>query len=525
MFNIVLYDFNKRPNSTKRPPAGLVGRTVSCVMKTVSSVITPIVEITDPKGNNSIPLYNYAYIQDFARYYFIEDVRFDLGVWTLWLRCDVLATYQQDILNSRQYILRSSSDYNPDLIDTLYNTYINSLRNYTEVKYESDGVNNYDHSSDSWRNYSYFNRSISQGCYCIGVIGNNATGVSYYIMPQVSFQSLLGNLFDTVPSSSEISSESVLEAKTLANYLQYITYCRWFPLLPLDGNLGTMVRTISFGGKDIPVLGPEPGAVDSFCYMVDETMVDHFRITMTLPRHPQNTDYPYMSLAPFSEYSLYFQPFGIIPLDSAKIYRCPRIEVHWYVDYCTGSCELQIIGVNNDLDDPPLIYSASSQIGVNVPVSDMIVDWKLGLGMAALSWIKSVAGNDYASRNMTGGVVKWQPNDIETSIQSKPDQNKSLIDTVMNTLGATMGQIVTKGSSDSFLAYNMGRPFIFAYFMEQTAHFDDRFGRPCCKAMRLDNLSGFVLCENASVEFTIGNPTVDEQNAAVSMLNSGIFVE
>ena len=109
MFNIVLYNFNKRPNSTKKPPVTLIGRTIPCSMKTVSSVITPIIEITDPKLGNDIPLYNYAYIQDFARYYFIEDIRYDLGVWTLWLRCDVLATYQQDILNSRQYILRGTT--------------------------------------------------------------------------------------------------------------------------------------------------------------------------------------------------------------------------------------------------------------------------------------------------------------------------------------------------------------------------------------------------------------------------------
>lgn len=523
MFNIVLYNFNKRPNSTKRPPVNLIGRTVPCVMKTVSSVITPIVEITDPKGSNSIPLYNYAYIQDFERYYFIEDVRYDLGVWTLWLRCDVLATYQQDILNSRQYILRSSSDYNPDLIDTLYNTYINSVRCYTESAYDSDGVDNYDHTSDTWVNYSYFNRSISQGGFCIGVVGNNSTGVNYYIMPNSTFQALLNQAFNVVPS--DMSDVSTGVAQALFNPLQYVTYCRWFPKLPASGNLGPMVQYINFGGQRVPQTGTITGGVDTFCYEINANMVDHFRITMTLPKHPQATDYPYMSLAPYSEYSLYFQPFGIIPLDSAKIYNCPRINVHWYIDYCTGSCELQIIGVNNDLDDPPLIYSASSQIGVTLPVSDLIVDWKMGMGMAALSWLKSIAPNDYASRNRTGGVTKWQPNDIETSIQSQPDQNVSLVDTVMNTLGASMGQIATKGSSDSFLAYNMGRPFIFAYFMEQTAHFDDRFGRPCCRAMRLDNLSGFVVCENASVEFIIGNPTVDEQNAAVSMLNSGVFIE
>ena len=61
MFNIVLYNFNKRPNSLKKPTAQTTGQTIQCVMKSVSSVITPIIEISDPKLTNSIPLYNYAY--------------------------------------------------------------------------------------------------------------------------------------------------------------------------------------------------------------------------------------------------------------------------------------------------------------------------------------------------------------------------------------------------------------------------------------------------------------------------------
>ena len=69
MFNIVLYNFNKRPNSMKKPTAQTSGQTIQCVMKSVSSVITPIIEISDPKLTNSIPLYNYAYIAAFNRYY------------------------------------------------------------------------------------------------------------------------------------------------------------------------------------------------------------------------------------------------------------------------------------------------------------------------------------------------------------------------------------------------------------------------------------------------------------------------
>lgn len=519
MFNIKLYTFNKRPNSTKRPLATTPNQTIPCVMKSVSSILTPLIEITDPKGNNSIPKYNYAYIADFDRYYFIEDIRFDIGVWTLWLRCDVLASFQDDILNSRQYVLRSSSDFNPNLIDTLYNSYIDAGNNYRRVNFTGD-VQIFNQTSDAWEtSLDYFNRGVGQGGFCIGVVGDNPTGVNYYIMPSTTFRALLQKAFATVPSDSDTSD---FVTKALFNPLQYLTYCRWFPSLPLRGNLGNMVDSINFGGYRVPQTGTITGSVDTFCYSVDTKMIEEFRIIMNLPVHPQASSYPYLALSPYSEYSLYFQPFGVIPLDSTKIYGTTQIDVHWFVDYCTGACELQIFSVQTG---DPLIYTESTQIGVDLPVSNLVMDWKTSLGLGALSWIKSIAPNDAASRDMTGGVHKWQPNEVEQSIQSTPDSNTSLIDTVMDTLGSTLGQISTRGSSGSFLAYNMGRPFIYGFFMNQTAHMPDLFGQPCCKALRLDNLTGFVLCSDATVVYTEGNPTVDEQNAVVRMLNSGIFVD
>lgn len=526
MFTVTLYKFSKRPNSLKVPPASQTGTDVPCSMKTVSSIITPVIEISDPKMNNSIPLYNYAYISSYQRYYFIEDIRYEMGVWSLWLRCDVLGTYREDIINSRQYVLRSSSDFNPDLVDTLYNTYINSTRNYRRFTFPAS-VETWNRTTSTWDSRSnYFNRSISQGGFCIGVVGNNTTGVSYYIMPASTFRTLLNLAFNVTPSDMTDVSAGV--GKALFNPLQYVTYCKWFPAMPLSGNVGTEVDFINFGGQRVPASGSIV-AGHSQCYLIDAGMVEENRVHMDIPPHPQVDDYPYMALSPFSEYSLHFQPFGVIPIDSSKIYDCDYVYVHWYVDYCTGACELQIYAdkstVGTGLQDP-LIYSESTQIGVNLPISNLVVDWKTGAGLTALSWLKSLAPNDYASRNMTGGVVKWQPNDVESSIQSIPDKNTSLIDTIMNTVGASLGQISTKGSPDSFLAYNMGRPFIFAYFMEQTAHMPALFGAPCCKNLRLENLSGFCMCSNATVEFSANSSvTVDEQNAVTSMLNSGVYIE
>lgn len=525
MFNIVLYKFNKRPNSTALPSQTTVSRTFSCAMKTITSVITPMVEISDTRGNNDIPLFNYAYISDFQRYYFIEDIRFDLGVWTLYLRCDVLATYEEDIFNSRQYILRSESNFNPDLIDTLYNTYVDSTSNYSKVVPSGD-PEVYNSSSETWVSTSaYFDRSISSGAFCIGVVGNNLTGVSYYIMPANTFKALLNDAFNVVPSTITDVSSGIAQA--IFNPLQYVTYCRWFPTLPLSGNLGPMVRYINFGGQRVPETGYIGGSVDTFCYQVDANQLEEYRIVMNLPKHPQAQSYPYLSLSPFSEYSLYFQPFGVIPLDSTKIYAAAQIRVEWKVDYCTGACELQVYSISRDLDDDPLVYSESTQIGVNIPISSLVMDWKVGLGLSALQWVRTKAEGMSGGAPLTSfGNANRNMNDVRASIESStPSDNTDLLSTIMDTLGASLGQVSTKGSSGSFIAYNLGKPYIFAFFMNQTTHFPERFGQPCCKTLRLDNLTGFVICSNASVSFAIKNPTVDEQNAICSMLNTGVYLE
>lgn len=520
MFNITLYKFNKRPNSTKLP-TGIQGDVVPCVMKSISSVITPIIEITDPKGNNNIPLYNYAYIPDFNRYYFIEDVRFDIGVWTLFLRTDVLASYKDDIVNSRQYVLRSAVSYNADLVDTFYNTYVNDATAFAKNT-ALDVPEEYIPSTDTWQAKTrYFSGSIGDGCFVIGVVGTTLTGVNYYLMPARVFRRFLNRGFEMVPSNMQSVDTGI--AQSLYNYLQYVTYCKWFPVMPSTGNLSQYmaVYEIPCGSKAINVSATDGSTTPDDCYHIDTNMVLEYREIINIPRHPSALTYPYLNISPFSQYSLYFQPFGTIPLDSTKIYGSDQLKCVWYVDFCTGAVELQLYA-----DNGAMVYTESTQIGVTIPISSMIVDWKVGLGISALTWVKTEAEKISGGTNLSAfGNAHRNMTDVRAAIDSAPEQNRSLIDTVMDTISASMGQVTTKGQPASFLSYQMGRPYIFAFFMEQTAHDVARFGAPCCENKRLDNLTGFVLCGNAMVDYVTGHPTVDEQNAVIGLLNSGVYLE
>lgn len=62
--------------------------------------------------------FNYIYIKEFNRYYFVNDVtmvRYNL--YNLSLSVDVLMTYRWDIIDLRAFVDRNEFEYNPNVVD------------------------------------------------------------------------------------------------------------------------------------------------------------------------------------------------------------------------------------------------------------------------------------------------------------------------------------------------------------------------------------------------------------------------
>lgn len=70
-----------------------------------ANITQPIVKIT-----SSTPiLYNYAYIENFGRYYYIQSINVEPnGMFILSLECDVLESFKTDILSSEGVITRNT---------------------------------------------------------------------------------------------------------------------------------------------------------------------------------------------------------------------------------------------------------------------------------------------------------------------------------------------------------------------------------------------------------------------------------
>lgn len=98
--NILLYkttNANNDLNKTISDKVELVG-----ALRDASSIIAPSILIqSNPIG------YNYAYIPEFGRYYYIKNITaFRKGAYIIDLKCDVLMSFKDEILNMSGIVSR-----------------------------------------------------------------------------------------------------------------------------------------------------------------------------------------------------------------------------------------------------------------------------------------------------------------------------------------------------------------------------------------------------------------------------------
>lgn len=100
--------------------------TKTCVIKDDNiSILSPRVQIAQ---FNTFKSYNYAYIPDYGRYYYIDDIAVDLGgLLTLSLSVDVLQTYAADIRATKALIYRQTQHTNPLIMDSLIQSQVNEV--------------------------------------------------------------------------------------------------------------------------------------------------------------------------------------------------------------------------------------------------------------------------------------------------------------------------------------------------------------------------------------------------------------
>lgn len=117
--------------------------TISCKLKQGTSIIDPIVIIGKISAKN-IRRFNYAYIADFGRFYFVNDiVEAPANQLEVSMHVDVLRTYASDIRGISTLILRQENVFSPYFVDEEALVRTNRFRTKKNIGSVGDNSNVY----------------------------------------------------------------------------------------------------------------------------------------------------------------------------------------------------------------------------------------------------------------------------------------------------------------------------------------------------------------------------------------------
>lgn len=379
MIDLYLWSFDKKRNSTKLPTT--TGDKYEGELKQNFSLIG--LEVTLNMGQVLYtPTYNYAYIPNLRRYYFITDWVYTAGLWVAVLAVDVLATYKTEIGNSKQYVTRAYSSYDPNIIDTAYPT-------------KADGLVR---TSNSLTPSTFWGASVTgtQGLIVLGVIGSSASSigaVTYYALSMPVFsafcQSMLGSPNWMNISASEISTDL---QKALINPTQYITSCRWFPILASGFTAGAATTSINLGWWSFSITSGRLLSTVGSAWASREGYI-------TIPKHPQRTGrFAYLDLSPYSTYTLKILPYGVFEIDTTELYDNDQLGILVEFNLMTGNSVLKVAAkkvTDLQFDYSKAFLVTEAQIGVTLPIGQVAADignYQNALTAGVVAGIADIAG-------------------------------------------------------------------------------------------------------------------------------------
>ena len=489
-FNITLYSFTKRENSTKRPASG--GTDYACTLIDNTSLMEPTFKLTlpaNPVGKN------YAYVAEFNRYYFITDISSYQNFWYITCTCDVLATYKTEIGSQSHYVLRSASQYDGDISDEIYPT---TTVQDVYIDYVDSG---YDDPLDY----------LGGICYVLGIVGNTDETVSqfgsilYYVMNRYTMKLFLKYLMDNVATPNdnwaEIDSTEYSEGvvKALINPIQYIKSCICMPFDPTDSTkFGNNVGYIKFGYYTWTV----PSGSSICCKMLTSTTVVKQKETtyISLRSHPQAaTRGLYLNCQPYSKYTLHFGPWGDIDLDPLLLRGNNKIKIETLYDLSCGNARLLVTG---NVVTTKILFNGCAKIGVDVNLSQVYKD-ALGYESALTNQIFTQMGA--AMRGDIPAILGAGTAGVQNMTRLDYPTVKGI------------------GNGGSYMAYYDDHNL---YVLSRFNHIVDEnlaeIGRPLCQTKVINTLSGYILCDKADAQIT---GTQAEAQKINEYMNSGFFYE
>ena len=413
------------------------------------------------------------YAQWEGRYYFVDNIRRGItGQYELECSTDYLATYRSEIGNYTAFVERAASSYDVQINDDS----LSQRQTYT-IEAKNQAV-------DTGAIYSI----ASGGSYMIRVVGKQTItqqqlqgtpGIVSYLLAPWELLEVLDWLFDNGHYTDVLGDPAV---KSFFNPFQYIVDVRWLPTDVFQYELehpNVVKSRIALGWW----------ITDTNGRVIPNTPITwNDKLPLFTPKYNDFRD----RNSDWTRFKLFAPLVGNIDIDPSDYY-ANDLYYRYTFDPILGD-GLFTITHGNDKSEGT-IYNQSVKYGCQIQIGQVATDLKQSVGSIAGGFASLAAGNFLAA-------------------------GTSLVSGVMNVLQPTP---TVNGHMDGRVGYYYTMYINVERYSADAAEFPTNVnGRPLCKNVKINTLSGFVKCAAASVNIS---GFAGDKEAVNNALNGGFYYE
>lgn len=490
---------------------------------------------------NSMPQFNYAYIADTGRYYYVTNkTSIAQGVWEIHLACDPLMSFATEIKANTLYVLRNENDYNSMLEN-------NAITNQANINVEMNYTADQSVLSEStflggkfypWKSYvsnitafDTFNENAPPN-FVIAIAANamhraaDSTQLHYYPPTGLVYAfTNLANLKDFldylwVSSSTPMFGTGIETSEIIKDFyywpivpdyehltrIDFIDLRRtWLDTTIVDSFV-TKIWGANQDGNPLNYVGTADFYSPNLINIADTVIKTFWTISLTDYTTPETR---FTGSSPHTRYRLKLNPFPEVEIDPGY-FRKPDGTLEDYLgvlveaDYRSGQAYLYITRYT---DDTKNYYDEMLVSNANLKVTIPFVSYQ---GVAITL---SEIANGVSSLTMLSTNLKKQGTGAVSDIYSSIDESMSK---------HLHGNDVISGGSVG-TAIQDTKPILRIEYSDYTDVAAGVKAIPLCETRQLSTLSGLTICDDVKLN-GLSTALPEELNSIKQSLESGVIL-
>lgn len=465
---VKFYTASKKVNSTAIPSGS--GTSYDVILKEGCSVMQPSVRLKW-NGSGSPASYNYAYISDFHRYYWVRDWRYEDRQWTAYMSVDVLASYKSTIGGSSQYVVRSAYTYDGQVIDQLYPTKAEPV-----VRMDSAAF---------WT----VPGAVGDQTFIVTTAGRSGF-MDYYLINGTHLAELGSKVFDvTFYDAMDLGVLTPEVIKAITDPEESVCSIMYLPLKWSQvSSIGTGVTQFYLGYYDFTV--SNGGNMRHIQPSANLTLSKQLNLT----QHPDAvTRGTYLNGDAFTQRNLYIPTVGTINLDNNMLQGCDKVEVSMTLSLSSGMCNCIVYGLISSLSERRRLLVVENKVGVEYGFAARTLDVQGNMD-AVTSSIVAAASGDYvgAAAGIIGAFQMTKP------------------------------KLDILGRSGSIAAFALGI-LLEETFYRPVDEDNANCGRPLMQNKQISTVPGYIKCADAHIDISAAND--EEIRQVLSYMEGGFYYE